>query len=115
MPYEYVTESVRVHGVFCSRCTAGWERMTDAARAAIGTPCQHCRRGVYRELQRTEERTYRVPVCACGSHDASERTSLGIYAGVYCDPCWKNSGYRPEGREGFDPLDAGEAYEPDDY
>lgn len=41
------------------------------------------------------------------------RYSLGIYAGRYCDPCWEESGYRKEGREGFDPLDAGERYEED--
>lgn len=115
MPYEHVTESVHVHGVECSRCSAGWCRMTDAARAAIGTPCRVCGRGEYREVWRTEERSYRIPVCHCGRHDARERTSLGIYAGVWCDQCWAESGYRKEGPEGFDPLDAGEAYGPDDY
>jgi hypothetical protein len=47
----------------------------------------------------------------CGA-DAEERYSLGIYAGRYCDACWRKSGYRTEGPEGFDPLDAGESYEP---
>lgn len=56
-----------------------------------------------------------VPVCRCGSEDAEVRYSLGIYAGVWCDACWKKSGYRDEGPSGFDPLDAGEAYEEDDY
>jgi len=40
-----------------------------------------------------------------------ERYSLGLYAGRYCDPCWKESGYRDEGPEGFDPTYAGESYE----
>ncbi len=44
-----------------------------------------------------------------------ERYSLGIYAGRYHDNCWSKSGYRKEGREGFDPADAGEAYEAEDY
>lgn len=44
-----------------------------------------------------------------------ERYSLGIYAGRMCDECWDKSGYRKEGREGFNPLDAGEAYEAEDY
>jgi len=45
--------------------------------------------------------------------EAEERYSLGIYAGRYCDPCWDKSGYRKEGPEGYDYLDAGEYY--DDY
>lgn len=54
--------------------------------------------------------------CGCGDEDTSEeRYSLGIYAGIYCDECWDKSGYRKEGREGFNPLDAGEAYEAEDY
>lgn len=40
--------------------------------------------------------------------------SLGIYAGRWCDGHWKTSGYRKEGRQGFDPADCGETYEPDD-
>ena len=51
----------------------------------------------------------------CDSDDAIEQYSLGIYAGRYCEKCWEISGYRKEGREGFDPMDAGEHYEPDDY
>lgn len=47
----------------------------------------------------------------CDSEDWQRRYSLGIYAGRYCDECWKQSGYRDEGPEGFDPLDAGEAYD----
>lgn len=47
--------------------------------------------------------------------DGEARYSLGIYAGRYCDKCWDESGYRKEGREGFDPMDAGESYEADEY
>lgn len=47
--------------------------------------------------------------------DVDTRYSLGIYAGKYCDGHWETSGYRKEGREGFDPMDAGECYEEDDY
>jgi ribosomal protein L37AE/L43A len=56
----------------------------------------------------------------CGHRDeecqreAYERFSLGIYAGHWCDKHWATSGYRKEGREGFDPADAGETYEPDE-
>jgi hypothetical protein len=53
--------------------------------------------------------------CGVGTqscHTIEERYSLGLYAGRWCDPCWANSGYRKEGPEGFDPLDAGESYEP---
>ena len=47
-----------------------------------------------------------------------EQYSFGIYAGRYCnDTCWKGSGYRdatdPDAR--FDPMDAGEVMEPEDY
>jgi hypothetical protein len=46
--------------------------------------------------------------------DVDERYSLGLYAGRYHDDCWKRSGFRDEGPEGFDPADAGESYEPID-
>ena len=42
------------------------------------------------------------------------RKSLGLPAGRYCDEHWETSGYRKEGREGFDPAYAGERYD-DDY
>ena len=44
---------------------------------------------------------------------ADERYSMGIYAGMYCDTCWKDDG-RNHNRQ-FDPMDAGEAYEAEDY
>ncbi len=44
-----------------------------------------------------------------------ERFSLGITAGYWCDGHWKTSGYRKEDASGFDPMDAGETYEPDDW
>ncbi len=50
----------------------------------------------------------------CKSKHASTRFSLGIYAGRWCGKHWATSGYRKEGREGFDPADAGERYD-DDY
>ena len=60
----------------------------------------------------------RIYICGtCGKESEEymeERYSLGIYAGRYCsDKCWKNSGYRDEGPEGFDPTFAGERYEED--
>lgn len=54
------------------------------------------------------------PCCRCERKGAEERYSLGIYAGRYCDQCWKESGYRDEPASGFDPMDAGEAYESDE-
>ena len=42
---------------------------------------------------------------------ANDQYSLGIFAGRYCEDCWKKSGYRKEGPEGFDPMYAGESYE----
>ena len=47
-----------------------------------------------------------------GEAAVEERFSLGIYAGRWCAPCWAQAGYRKDGPEGFDPLDAGESYEP---
>lgn len=41
---------------------------------------------------------------------AEVRTSLGIYAGRYCDACWATSGYRDEPASAFDPMDAGETW-----
>jgi hypothetical protein len=47
--------------------------------------------------------------------EVSERHSFGVYAGRYCDPCWKESGYRdvddPDAE--FDPADAGESMDPE--
>ena len=52
--------------------------------------------------------------CKTG-REAYERFSLGITAGRWCGPCWEKSGYRKEGPEGFDPMDAGEHYSEEDY
>ena len=53
--------------------------------------------------------------CKPGCSEPSfDRYSLDLPAGRYCDAHWASSGYRKEGREGFDPADAGERYE-DDY
>ena len=40
---------------------------------------------------------------------ADERFSMGVYAGMYCDSCWRVDG-RNHDRQ-FDPMDAGESYE----
>lgn len=65
--------------------------------------------------------TYRTQVILCGpcldegrEVECEERLSLGLFAGYYCDECWRKSGYRTEGRAGFDPGDAGETYDADD-
>lgn len=68
MPYEHIIDSVRVHGVGCSHCSAGWESVTAEASDAIDMPCPFCQKGVYREFDRVEEIKRRVPVCACGSY-----------------------------------------------
>ncbi len=44
---------------------------------------------------------------------ASERFSMGIYAGMYCDACWKEDGRNHDRK--FDPMDAGEHYDEEDY
>ena len=53
--------------------------------------------------------------CADKMVEASghERYSMGVYAGMYCDGCWEKNSLNHD-RE-FDPMDAGEAYEPEDY
>ena len=68
-------------------------------------------------------RTFFCPTCKKEKleHEMVEQYSFGIYAGRYCDSeddhCWRNSGYRdatdPNAR--FDPMDAGEVLEPEDY
>jgi hypothetical protein len=47
------------------------------------------------------------------ARDASERYSMGIYAGMLCDSCWSQDGRNHD--RPFDPDDAGEAYDPADY
>lgn len=48
-------------------------------------------------------------VCSCGE-PGKERYSLGIYAGTFCDQCWKESGFRDEDFAAFNPMDAGEEW-----
>jgi hypothetical protein len=48
----------------------------------------------------------------CGAF-AQMRYSLGLPAGRKCQACWDASGYRKEGRSGFDPSYAGERYDED--
>ena len=49
----------------------------------------------------------------CGK-EANTQYSLGLYAGLYCEECWKDAPYRKDGAEGFDPTYAGERYD-DEY
>ena len=63
--------------------------------------CHHC------EEQR--KAANKLPI------EAEERYSFGIYAGKYCDTCWRKSGYKDERSTGFNPMDAGESLEPEDY
>ena len=49
------------------------------------------------------------------NEEAKLRYSLGIYAGRWCDEHWKTAGYRKEGPEGFNPLDAGESYDEEEF
>lgn len=42
---------------------------------------------------------------------ADERYSMGVYAGMLCDECWKNDG-RNHDRQ-FDEMDAGERMDED--
>lgn len=46
-------------------------------------------------------------------HAAEERFSMGVYAGMLCDPCWDADGRNHD--RAFDPGDAGEVMEPEDY
>lgn len=43
--------------------------------------------------------------------DASERYSMGAYAGMLCDACWRDDGRNHD--RAFDQDDAGESLEPD--
>ena len=56
-----------------------------------------CRRCADREIERA----------------ASERHSMGVYAGMYCGPCWAADGRNHD--RAFDPMDAGEAYDAEGY
>ena len=75
--------------------------------------------------EQDEDERASEPVARCGTcgkerpmWDMEEYYSFGLPAGRYCnDRCWKGSGYRdatdPDAR--FDPMDAGEVMEPEDY
>jgi hypothetical protein len=52
---------------------------------------------------------------AANGQEVSERHSMGVYTGRYCDPCWQKSGYRDveDPTVTFDPADAGESMDPE--
>ncbi|MDE3097559.1 MAG: hypothetical protein KGK07_16355 [Chloroflexota bacterium] len=56
-----------------------------------------------------EDCRYHCHHCKSG-RESEERTSFGVYAGRWCDACWKTSGYRDavDDSARFDSLDAGE-------
>lgn len=117
---EYVPFKVEQHGARCKNCTGGWWKLTDEAREAIGKPCklQHCaERGfVVEEYHETYEGEHKVYVCGCGDRETvQERYSFGAYAGLWCDRCWPQSGFRDacDPRAEFHPDDAGERLEED--
>lgn len=62
----------------------------------------------------TESIPERLLCKKCFKELGGARYSLGIYAAFMCDDCWDKSGYRKEGREGYDYLDAGEYYDEED-
>ena len=57
-----------------------------------------------------EEDRYQCHHCKTG-RESEERFSMGIYAGRWCLPCWRTSGYRGacDDDDEFDPMDAGES------
>lgn len=106
----------------CDReCNAGWYQsemwvggdLPSRVAKTVGTPCK-CGGTI---TDRTEETVRTVKEWFCshcdGANPSQDRYSLGIYAGHMCDAAWDKSGYRKDGPEGFDPMDAGESYEAD--
>ncbi len=65
--------------------------------------CQHC----------IEERAARGLL----PRWADQQYSFGYYAGRYCEPCWKESGYRDanDADAEFSEADAGESLHGEDY
>ena len=61
----------------------------------------------------------RCNTCTRESADLVEKSDNdGIYCGRYCsEACWRASGYiaATDPNHRFDPLDAGESLEPEDY
>lgn len=81
------------------------EASTDTERAEIEQEMSP----IYVELANVDAQLQ--DICPkCEGTGARERHSLDLPAGRHCDPCWETSGYRKEGREGFDPAYAGEVY-----
>lgn len=120
MAFRHEQVLVEDHGVHCPNCKGGWFSMNDRARAAIGTPCTNelCKGSLLVEYRETHTQVSKVMICSTCERDTDhcdveERYSLGIYAGHYCSSCWAKTGYRKDGPEGFDPLDAGESYDAD--
>ncbi len=53
------------------------------------------------------------PCSRCQRKGAVERYSLGVYAGRWCNECWRASGYRDAPASAFSEADAGERMDPE--
>jgi hypothetical protein len=111
---EKVIDTQHEHGVECENGHSYFWKLTDAARALLGTQCKDpgCNATIV-EYERDIEYVHDEYVCSCGSHDAERRYVFGIYYDLMCDKCWKKSGMEARDREGFDPTYAGERLEED--
>lgn len=94
--------------VECRACGQGF--WGGRAAEMKGQPCG-CGKGTY------EPRTGEVClgedlICGCGKEGDRRYDRYGIYAGIACDKCYKDSGLA--GWK-FDPAYAGERLEPEDY
>lgn len=72
-------------------------------------------RGVAHDKAREDHGRYYCRRCIdrCIIVSADERYSMGVYAGMLCDPCWELDGKNHDRK--FDPMDAGEEMDPEPY
>lgn len=117
-----VTTTHLMHGYSCKACGCGYSfPIGKAIRADVQAiidagicPTPNCKTPIAYGCWSWQGGHRLCCITGC-NEDGVARTSLGIYAGHYCDHHYNTSfPLRKDGPEGYDYLDAGEHYA-DDY
>jgi hypothetical protein len=114
-----ITTTHHLHGFVCAECGGGYlfpigkPIRSDVEVIIAGGTCPYCQAAIAYELTQWES-TRRLCCVGDCTGDGIERTSLGIYAGRYCDAHYATAfPLRKDGPEGYDYRDAGEHYDED--
>lgn len=116
---KMITTTHHLHGFVCAECGGGYlfpigkPIRSDVEAIIAGGTCPYCQAAIAYEMTQWES-TRRLCCVGDCTGDGIERTSLGIYAGRYCDAHYATAfPFRKDGPEGYDYGDAGEHYDED--